>query len=598
MLNKIIFGFTFGIIAILINAQKLHTLIDDPSLTTIVLGLSNITIFDNNYNQSKTYNRYSISGYGPFWKEDFGIGYLFINTTTELLFHQDYEAHTYEIQYYNNLTDSPEIIHAHGQQPSYKFDGVPYLQAAPIPPQSATIYTYSVKQLVTTNFIHSHYGFHHQNGMSTPLILWSPLPLNYPKADLYNTAKDVIMFIEDGCPWPTEEGYDVNPSCFDIESTYEVLNQGWNEMESTFDYDMCMNPIQDSDVSYSFLLVNHRPISDPVIVLLQPGELIRLRIINSGGMLNYKLDFGDLVPFMTIIATDGNLCNPFTISSEPIWITVGQRLDITIIVPEKIDTFPIFALAEANGESLTLQGALILTTQQEQHYYYSMYPLFVKSPGMSGSFPNFLLETYLTAFEPLITRPIDQIFQINITGDGGFNGINRRGYQLPPIINEFQNNPFPLVVAKGQRVCFDIMNFNTDPHAMHLHGHSFQIVKYGNTTINGPIRDTVLIPSGLCQQVRICTDTNNPGKHPLHCHMSFHEMAGMFTTLEYDEYDDPFNDTVSSPNFIIFINLVTLLIIVTIGIILCIFTRIFTKRRHETNIRYLELSQSSFNIVQ
>ena len=78
-----------------------------------------------------------------------------------------------------------------------------------------------------------------------------------------------------------------------------------------------------------------------------------------------------------------------------------------------------------------------------------------------------------------------------------------------------------------------LYNHNADSHAMHLHGHSFQVIEMDKQPINGPMRDTVLMPKGGCRRVRVCFDTNNPGVWPFHCHMNYHLAAGMLTTLEY-----------------------------------------------------------------
>lgn len=75
---------------------------------------------------------------------------------------------------------------------------------------------------------------------------------------------------------------------------------------------------------------------------------------------------------------------------------------------------------------------------------------------------------------------------------------------------------------------------------MHLHGHFFQLVDANGTAVNGPIRDTLNVPRGDCNTVKVCFDAVNPFKadSPLHCHLTWHLAAGMFTTVEYLPADD------------------------------------------------------------
>jgi len=45
----------------------------------------------------------------------------------------------------------------------------------------------------------------------------------------------------------------------------------------------------------------------------------------------------------------------------------------------------------------------------------------------------------------------------------------------------------------------------------------------------------LLTPRGQCRDYTFCFDADNAnlGVHPLHCHMQYHMVAGMFTTVNY-----------------------------------------------------------------
>jgi len=110
------------------------------------------------------------------------------------------------------------------------------------------------------------------------------------------------------------------------------------------------------------------------------------------------------------------------------------------------------------------------------------------------------------------------------------------GIQQPPL------SPHPIYVKFGDRVCIHWISHNTDAHAIHLHGHTFQVtehdgIKLGNYThgYGGSRRDVLLTPRGQCREMTFCFDANNAegGVHPLHCHMSYHLASGMLTTVNY-----------------------------------------------------------------
>jgi FtsP/CotA-like multicopper oxidase with cupredoxin domain len=80
-------------------------------------------------------------------------------------------------------------------------------------------------------------------------------------------------------------------------------------------------------------------------------------------------------------------------------------------------------------------------------------------------------------------------------------------------------------VPRGSAVSLDIVNDNSWPHAMHVHGHHFIYHK-----APGIWRDTALFERGEQGTMRFIAD--NPGKWLIHCHMVEHMAGGMVTWFE------------------------------------------------------------------
>lgn len=72
---------------------------------------------------------------------------------------------------------------------------------------------------------------------------------------------------------------------------------------------------------------------------------------------------------------------------------------------------------------------------------------------------------------------------------------------------------------------------------MHLHGHDYHVLSYGDgawdgTIINGegPIRrDTAILPPNGHLVMQFTTD--NPGVWPVHCHVAWHVSAGLLANV-------------------------------------------------------------------
>jgi FtsP/CotA-like multicopper oxidase with cupredoxin domain len=90
----------------------------------------------------------------------------------------------------------------------------------------------------------------------------------------------------------------------------------------------------------------------------------------------------------------------------------------------------------------------------------------------------------------------------------------------------------PLMISEGERVELVITNQTMMSHPMHLHGHSFQVVAIDGNRFAGALRDTLLVPPKTI--VIVAFDADNPGWWAFHCHLLYHQHAGMFQTVRYE----------------------------------------------------------------
>jgi FtsP/CotA-like multicopper oxidase with cupredoxin domain len=89
-----------------------------------------------------------------------------------------------------------------------------------------------------------------------------------------------------------------------------------------------------------------------------------------------------------------------------------------------------------------------------------------------------------------------------------------------------------LEVKEGERVGILIRNDTGMSHPMHLHGHDVQVVEIDGKSVNGALRDTLIVPPNSA--TKVIFDANNPGIWAFHCHILYHAAAGMFTVLKYE----------------------------------------------------------------
>jgi FtsP/CotA-like multicopper oxidase with cupredoxin domain len=89
----------------------------------------------------------------------------------------------------------------------------------------------------------------------------------------------------------------------------------------------------------------------------------------------------------------------------------------------------------------------------------------------------------------------------------------------------------PIMVEKGRKYRLIFDNRSDDTHPVHLHRHSFELVKIAGIPTAGILKDVVSVPARKQVEVQFVAD--NPGPALFHCHMQLHMDFGFMTLVEY-----------------------------------------------------------------
>lgn len=397
-----------------------------------------------------------------------------------------------------NHIGEPSLIHWHGLTPPWQQDGVPGISGPAIPPGGSADYDFPLP-VGGTYWMHAHYGFQEQLLLAAPLIIQD----TGRKPEL----QDVVLELADFSFTPPEQIY------------ADLRSRQSPKMDHMSMPDMAMPEMAMAaagskpdlnDVQYDAFLANGRTLDDPEVVKIEAGGRVRLRIINSSSMSNYHITLGELEG--SLIAVDGQPVKKVRGHNFP--VAVAQRIDIELAVPDAAGAYPVLAVLEGERRQtgIVLQAGKGNVTR-------------ISGLADAASKPLTLdLERALQAAAPLADRKVDRTHVINLTGA-------MQGYQwsINGVAWSKDTPPFP--VAEGERVELVFVNQTMMPHPMHVHGHSFQVVAIGNDRFAGALRDTVLVPAKTT--VTVAFDAKNPGWWAFHCHLLFHQHAGMFATLRY-----------------------------------------------------------------
>jgi CopA family copper-resistance protein len=254
------------------------------------------------------------------------------------------EGQTARLTVINDL-DEDSSIHWHGLILPFQMDGVPGVSFPGIKPRSRFVYEFPVVQSGT-------YWYHSHSGLQEALGHYGPIVIDPVGADPIAYDREHVVVLSDHSPLSPEAIFrklKVNPGHFNMQrQTLSGLLAGKDQplKERAAWGAMRMDPTDVADVNgstYSFLVNGYGP-RDNWTALFQPGERVRLRIINASAMTIFNVRIPGLR--MTVVQADGLNVVPTEI--DEFQIAVAETYDVIVTpVEERAYSF----VAEASDRS-------------------------------------------------------------------------------------------------------------------------------------------------------------------------------------------------------------------------------------------------------
>jgi FtsP/CotA-like multicopper oxidase with cupredoxin domain len=396
-----------------------------------------------------------------------------------------------------NRLDHPTSLHWHGIALRNDMDGV--TPATPnIDGGRDFTYRFSVPH-PGTYWAHPHTGLDADYGLYLPVIVDDP-------ADPGRYDAEWIVVLDD---WTDGTGKTPQQLYNDLRGTGMPAHDnmpGMGPMRSMHGVGTSALLGGDAgDISYPYYLINGRIPAAPTTFAAKPGQRIRIRIINAGSDTAFRVSLAGHT--MTVTHTDGYPVQPTDV--DTLLMGMGERYDVTVTAGTGV--FPLVAMAEGkNGVARA-----ILSTGAGA----APDPAF-QPPELNGRLGTADVFTAAPAVDLGSVKP-DTTLTAELSGtmmayDWKINGRTFTDTQ-------------PLPIRQGQRATLTFNNTTMMWHPMHLHGHTFQVIKPDGS--RGPRKDTtIVLPK---QKVSVTLIADNPGVWMMHCHNTYHQEAGMMTSLNY-----------------------------------------------------------------
>ena len=238
-----------------------------------------------------------------------------------------------------NTLDTDSSIHWHGLLLPFQYDGVPGVSFPGIGPGETFTYDIPALRQNGTYWWHSHSGLQEQTGHYGPIVV-------DPKgADPVSADRDYVLLLSEFTPrHPHEimaklkkgEGY-FNYQQTTATDDYPLSGADrrmWARMR------MMATDILDVTGSTYTYLVNGRGPKEGMEFAFQPGERVRLRVINGSAMSFFNLRIPGLP--MMVVAADGQNVRPVEV--DELQIGVAETYDV-LVEPGRLAAYTIVAEA-------------------------------------------------------------------------------------------------------------------------------------------------------------------------------------------------------------------------------------------------------------
>lgn len=408
------------------------------------------------------------------------------------------EGDTLRVRVENHLPDQPTSIHWHGLLVPSGMDGVPDVSNAPIAPRGVYVYEFPLRQS-GTYWYHSHVGFQEQVGLYGPIVI--------EEAERRTDAdRDVVVMLGD---W-----LDRSPEQVFAELRAGKPTDGKPMAGKAMDAKpmpatpMAMKPggmsADLSDVDYAAFLLNGRAPNDPWTLAVEPGERVRLRLVNAAASTYFTVQL-DGVP-LRITHADGLAVEPVEV--DHVLMGMAETYDVIVTLPTK-GSHTLHAVAQdGSGQAIGVLHTRGTTPAANRDM-----------PPIAGRALDY---TMLRAPAPttLADGP-PRRFALKLQGD--------MARYVWTIDGQVYPDADPLVIRQGERVSVELENQTMMWHPMHLHGHFFRVLTGAGE--RAPLKHTVNVPPSGRVAIEFAAD--NPGDWLFHCHNVYHLEAGMARVFRY-----------------------------------------------------------------
>jgi FtsP/CotA-like multicopper oxidase with cupredoxin domain len=265
------------------------------------------------------------------------------------------------------------------------------------------------------------------------------------------------------------------------------------------------------EVGYRYFTINGRMLGHGEPIRVRQGERVLFHILNGSATEIRSLALPG--HSFKVVALDGNPV-PHPAEVPVLWIGTAERISATVHM-----TNPgVWVMGDLADDDRSRGMGIVV-----EYAGHKGKPAWTPPKPFHWNYARFAVPIEATAKPDEV---IEMTFAKQNAAEQGFNlwAINNvvfpRGFMMPAYH-----------LHEGPRYRLRMRNASDDIHPVHLHRHSFELMRVGRQSMSGVMKDVVML--GGYQEAEIDFIADNPGLTLFHCHQQLHMDFGFMTLFDY-----------------------------------------------------------------
>ena len=404
----------------------------------------------------------------------------------------------------HNDTDTPELVHWHGQMIPSDVDGAAEEGSSTVPAHGTRRIAFTPKP-AGFRFYHTHVVAGSDLNRGTYTGQMGPVYIE-PKTNAGAYDREIFLVLKEFSP-TLSQGGDMAREAL-AGSPVKALQ----EMGKAADAE-AKEKTKGFEVGYDLFAINGRMLGHGEPIRVKQGERVLFHVLNASATEIRSLALPG--HSFKIVALDGN---PVPTQAEVplLWLGTAERIS---------------ALVEMKHPGVWVMGDLADDDRRHGMGIVIEYAGAKGKPQWVAPKPfkwNYIHFGRASAADIAPDETFAMLFEKQNAASDGFNLWTINGVAYPA---KEMMAPATFHLRQGHRYRLRMRNASDDIHPIHLHRHSFELSRIAGQPTSGVVKDVVMV--GGYQEVEVDFVANNPGPTLFHCHQQLHMDFGFMSLFDY-----------------------------------------------------------------